>query len=64
MLAQKKIEHWLIWIAVDALSIGLFIVKGLYPTTLLFFVYTVLAVYGYMEWRKEINPEKWEATSV
>jgi nicotinamide mononucleotide transporter len=64
MLAQKKIEHWLMWILVDAISMGLFIVKGLYPTTLLFFVYTVLAIYGYLEWRKNLNPEKWEATSV
>jgi nicotinamide mononucleotide transporter len=60
MLAQKKIEHWLMWVFVDAISIGLFIVKGLYPTTLLFFVYTVLAIYGYFEWRKELNQEKWE----
>ena len=60
MLAQKKIEHWLMWIVVDSISMGLFIVKGLYPTTLLFFVYTVLAIYGYFEWRKELKLEKWE----
>ncbi|MEI7422519.1 MAG: nicotinamide riboside transporter PnuC [Prolixibacteraceae bacterium] len=60
MLAQKKIEHWLLWVFVDAISIGLFIYKELYPTTLLFLVYTVLAVYGYWEWRKELEPEKWE----
>ena len=60
MLAQKKIEHWLMWIVVDSISMGLFIVKGLYPTTLLFFVYTVLAIYGYFEWRKELILEKWE----
>ncbi len=63
MLAQKKIEHWLMWIFVDALSIGLFIVKGLYPTTILFLVYTVLAVYGFFEWRKELNPVSWEETT-
>lgn len=57
MLAQKKIEHWLLWVLVDAISIGLFIVKELYPTTLLFLVYTILAIYGYFEWRKELNPE-------
>ncbi len=60
MLAQKKIEHWLMWIVVDAISMGLFIVKGLYPTTLLFFVYTILAIYGYCEWRKELIQEIWE----
>jgi nicotinamide mononucleotide transporter len=29
MLARKKIEHWLVWVLVDAISIGLFIVKEL-----------------------------------
>jgi nicotinamide mononucleotide transporter len=63
MLAQKKIEHWLLWVLVDAISIGLFIVKELYPTTLLFLVYTILAVYGYLEWRKDLNQELWGKTA-
>lgn len=53
MLARKLIEHWLIWIVVDAVSLGLYIYKGLYPTVILFTVYTLLAVLGYFEWRKE-----------
>jgi len=64
MLAQKKIEHWLLWVLVDVLSIGLFIVKELYPTTVLFAVYAVLAIYGYLEWRKELNPKEWEESIV
>jgi nicotinamide mononucleotide transporter len=55
MLARKKLEHWLVWVVVDAISIGMFVVKGLYPTTVLFFVYTVLAIYGYFEWKKELK---------
>ncbi len=64
MLAKKKIEHWLLWVLVDTISIGLFAYKELYLTTILFFVYAVLAIYGYYEWRKEINPEKWVKISV
>jgi len=64
MLAKKKIEHWLVWVLVDAISIGLFIVKELYPTTVLFLVYTILAIYGFFEWRKGLNPESWEETAV
>jgi len=64
MLARKKIEHWLVWVVVDAISMGLFIFKELYPTTLLFLVYTVLAVYGYAEWKKELVPEAKEGRSV
>ncbi len=55
MLARKIIEHWIIWIIVDAVSLGLYVYKGLYPTVILFGVYTVLAVLGYIEWKKEIT---------
>jgi nicotinamide mononucleotide transporter len=55
MLAKKYIEHWLIWIVTDMVSIGLYIYKGLWPTVILFIVYTVLAVSGYMEWKKDFE---------
>jgi nicotinamide mononucleotide transporter len=53
MLARKMLEHWLIWICVDALSMGLYIFKGLYPTVILFGFYTALAVLGYFAWKKK-----------
>ena len=53
MLARKIIEHWLIWIIVDAVSLGLYIYKGLYATVILFAVYTILAIAGYIEWKKK-----------
>ena len=53
MLARKILEHWLIWIFVDAFSIGLFIYKDLLPTVVLFVVYTVMAYIGYREWLRE-----------
>lgn len=55
MLARKIIEHWLVWIIIDAVSLGLYIYKGLYATVILFAVYTVLAVTGYIEWKKELE---------
>ncbi|HSH52142.1 MAG TPA: nicotinamide riboside transporter PnuC, partial [Bacteroidales bacterium] len=55
MLARKIIEHWLIWIIVDAVSLGLYIYKGLYATVILFAVYTLLAIIGYIEWKKELK---------
>ena len=53
MLARKIIEHWLVWIVVDLVSAALYIYKGLYPTVLLFVVYTLLAYVGYTSWLKE-----------
>ncbi len=55
MLAQKKIEHWLIWIVVDIVSLGLYIYKDLFATVILFAVYTILALIGYLEWRKDLK---------
>jgi nicotinamide mononucleotide transporter len=53
MLARKKIEHWLIWIFVDLISAGLYFYRGLYPTVLLFMVYSIMAGIGYFKWKKE-----------
>lgn len=57
MLARKILEHWLIWIVVDTISVGLYIYKGLYPTVILFIVYSSLAVLGYIEWKKTWKSE-------
>ncbi|MDP2336140.1 MAG: nicotinamide riboside transporter PnuC [Bacteroidota bacterium] len=58
MLARKILEHWIVWIFVDAFSIGLFWYKGLFPTVILFAVYTVMAYIGYNEWKKDLAAEK------
>lgn len=55
MLAKKQIENWLVWIAVDAFCIGLYAWKGLYPTAILFFIYTVMAVIGYRQWKVQLH---------
>ena len=55
MLARKIIEHWIIWVIVDTVSLGLYIYKGLYPTVILFAVYTILAILGYIEWKKQLK---------
>lgn len=55
MLARKLIEHWIIWIVVDFVSVGMYIYKGLYPTTFLFIVLTILAFKGYFAWKKQLT---------
>ena len=59
MLARKILEQWLIWIVVDGVSILLFIIKHLYPTAILFGVYTILAIIGYFNWKKEWIAQKY-----
>lgn len=55
MLAKKKIENWLLWIVADAIAAGLYIYKGLYPTFVLYVVYTIMAIVGYFEWKKSLK---------
>jgi nicotinamide mononucleotide transporter len=54
MLARKILEQWLVWVLVDAVSMGLYLYKQLYPTAVLFAVFTVLALYGYYLWKKDM----------
>jgi len=54
MLARKLLENWIVWIVVDGLCVGLYIYKELYPTTVLFAIYTVMSVIGYRQWKKSL----------
>lgn len=57
LLSRKKIEQWLLWLAVDAVSCGLYVYKGIPFTAGLYGLYTVLAVAGYMRWRRMMIAE-------
>lgn len=60
MLARKIIEHWLIWIIVDVVSMGMYFYKArlydgskdLYFYSFLFLIYTIGAYWGYKQWQK------------
>lgn len=51
LVTQKVLENWLYWVVIDAISIYLYIEKGLIPTTVLFIIYVVIATYGYFKWQ-------------
>ena len=55
MLARKILEHWILWIIVDAVSMGLYLYRGLYPTLVLFAVYSAMAVIGFIQWKKNFQ---------
>ena len=56
LLARKFIENWVIWLAVNTVSVGLFIHKGLWLTVALYTVFAVLSVAGYFAWRQRLHP--------
>ena len=52
MLARKYVEQWIAWILVDIVSAGLYFYKGIPLSALRYIIYTVIAVFGYIKWRK------------
>lgn len=52
-LARKVMENWLIWIFVDVIYVGVYIVKDLDLTAGMYALYIYIAVMGYIEWRRE-----------
>lgn len=52
MLARKYIEQWWVWIAVDLVSAGLYIYKDLNFTAALYFLYAIIAIFGYRKWKE------------
>ncbi|MDO5607151.1 MAG: nicotinamide riboside transporter PnuC [Capnocytophaga sp.] len=54
-MAKKKLENWLFWIAGDIISVPLYAYKGLMFTSLQYLLFTVIAYYGYREWRRRLH---------
>lgn len=54
LMAQKYIEHWVLWFVINVVSSILYITKDLYPTAGLFAVYTVMSVLGYIKWKQSL----------
>ena len=54
MLSRKLVEQWLVWLVVDAISVGLYLYKGIPITAMLYTLYCALAIAGYMRWRKQV----------
>lgn len=51
-LARKYVEQWLFWIAVDAICFYLYVIKGIPFKAGLYGLYTVIAVMGYLKWKR------------
>ena len=54
LMARKKLENWLWWIVTNIASIPLYFVKGFVFTSFQYLVFLVLAVMGYIEWRRKL----------
>lgn len=55
LLAQKKIENWIVWIVVDAIYIWLYYYKGLFLLSGLSIFYVAISFYGLYHWNKRFK---------
>lgn len=54
-MANKKIENWTLWIIGDLITTPLYAYRGLGMLSLQYLIFTVLAIYGYLEWKKSLD---------
>lgn len=54
LMARRKIENWPAWILVDAVAVGLYFSRGLYPTSALYALFLLLCIAGLIGWRRAL----------
>jgi len=62
MMTRKILENWAVWMVVDVVYVGMFIYKHLYLTAGLYTVFFVLAVMGYVQWKRSLAERRESGT--
>ena len=54
-MAIKKLENWTLWIFADIITVPLYAYRGLGMLSLQYLIFTILAIQGYIEWKKRLD---------
>ena len=54
MMTKKWVENWLAWTVIDATYIILYGIKEMWLFCILYFLFTIIAFYGWLKWRKTV----------
>ncbi|WP_397364432.1 nicotinamide riboside transporter PnuC [Olleya sp. R77988] len=55
LMARRKIENWIFWIIGDVISVPLYFHKGFTFTSFQYLGFTIIAIFGYLAWKKHLN---------
>ena len=55
LMANKKIESWVLWVIGDIITVPLYAYRGLGMLSLQYIIFTFLAIQGYIEWKKSLS---------
>lgn len=54
-MAIKKLENWTLWILADTITVPLYAYRGWGMLSLQYFIFTILAIQGYLAWKKLLD---------
>jgi nicotinamide mononucleotide transporter len=54
LMAKRKIENWIFWILADVISVPLYFYKGYTFSSLQYFGFTIIAIFGFLAWKKHL----------
>ena len=57
LMAKRKVESWIFWIVGNIISVPLYLHKGLAFTSIQYFIFTVIAIAGYIKWKELYNKQ-------
>lgn len=52
MMTKKWVENWLAWVLIDGTYILLYGLKAMWLFALLYLLFTIMAFYGWLKWRR------------
>ena len=55
LMARRKVESWIFWIIGDIITIPLYFYKGLTISSIQYLIFLILAILGYISWKKILN---------
>ena len=55
LMAKRKVESWIFWIIGDLITVPLYFYKGLTISSIQYIIFLILAVLGYISWKKILN---------
>ena len=57
LMAKRKVESWIFWIVGNIISVPLYLYKGLAFTSIQYFIFTIIAIAGYIKWKELYNKQ-------
>jgi len=57
LMAKRKVESWIFWMVGNIISVPLYLHKGLAFTSIQYFIFTLIAIAGYIKWKELYNKQ-------